>query len=198
MPRREDHARRRAEIVEAALRVVGRAGLDGATTRAMADEAGCTLSVLAHYFGDKEGLLVAAQGALYDRIVERAFRTGGELMGLAALTAALEATLPFDAERAEDASANAAFAAAALTHHRLADARRRARQDIRRVLYGCLAEARSAGELRDDVDDGAVVQEFFVLAEGAALQAGLDHDDPAVTARVAAQAAAYVASLRRA
>ncbi len=198
MPRREDHARRRAEIVEAALRVVGRAGLDGATTRAIADEARCTLSVLAHYFGDKEGLLVAAQTTLYDRIVERAFRTGGELMGLAALEAALEATLPFDAERAEDAVANAAFAAAALSHPRLADARRRARQDIRRVLYGCLAEARAADELRDGVDDGAVVQEFFVLAEGAALQAGLDHDDPAVTGRVAAQAAAYVAGLRRA
>ena len=197
MRRREDHARRRAEIVDAALRVLGRAGLDGATTRAIADEAGCTLSVLAHYFGGKDGLLVAAQTAVYDRIVERAFRTGGELLGLAALSAALDAALPLDAERMADAAANVAFAAEALSHPELAEARRRSRQEIRRVLYGCLSEARQVDELRDGVEDAAVVQEFFTLVEGSALQVGLDSADPAVSRRAAALAAALVDGLRR-
>jgi AcrR family transcriptional regulator len=196
MPRRVDQARRRDEIVEAVLRVVGRSGLDGATTRAIADEAGCTLSVLAHYFGSKDGLLVAAQTAVYDRIVERAFRTGGELLGLAALSAALDAALPLDAERTADAAANVAFAAAALSHPELAEARRRSRQEIRRVLYGCLAEARQADELRGEVDDAAVVQEFFTLAEGGALQVGLDAADAAVSRRATDLAAAFVARLR--
>lgn len=196
MPRRVDHARRRDEIVEATLRVVGRVGLDGATTRAIADEAGCTLSVLAHYFGDKDGLLVAAQTAVYDRIVERAFRAGGQLLGLAALTAALDAALPLDAERAADAAANAAFAAEALSHPPLAQARRRSRQEIRRVLYGCLSEAREADELADGVDDAAVVQEFFTVAEGSALQVGLDPSDAVVSRRAADLAAAFVARLR--
>lgn len=197
MPRRVDHEHRRAEIVEATLRVVGRHGLDGATTRAVADEAACTLSVLAHYFGDKEGLLVAAQTAVYDRIVARAFRTGGELLGLAALAAALGEALPLDAERAADAQANAAFAAASLAHPALAEARRRSRHDIRRVLYGCLAEARQLGELRDGVDDAAVVQEFFTIAEGGTLQVGLDATEPEAAARTAALAAAFVERLRR-
>lgn len=197
MPRRVDQARRRDEIVEAALRVVGRSGLDGATTRAIADEAGCTLSVLAHYFGGKDGLLVAAQTAVYDRIVERAFRTGGDLLGLAALSAAFDAALPLDAERMADAAANVAFAAEALSHPELAEARRRSRQEIRRVLYGCLSEARQADELRDGVDDPAVVQEFFTLVEGSALQVGLDAADPAVSRRAADLAAALVDGLRR-
>lgn len=198
MPRRVDRDQRRAEIVDAALRVVAREGLDGATTRAIADEARCTLSVLAHFFGGKEGLLVAAQTEVLDRIVRRAFRSSGELMGLEALAGALDAALPLDAERSADAAANAAFAAAALAHPDLAAARRSSRADIRRVLDGCLAEAREAAELRDGVDDGAVVQEFFVLAEGAALSVGLDGaGDPEVTARVRRQAAEFVDRLRR-
>lgn len=183
MPRRVDHAQRRREIVEATLRVVHRSGLDGATTRAIADEAGCTLSVLAHFLGSKDQILVAAQTAVYERIVQRAFRTGGELLGLTALQQALEAALPLDEERAVDAAANAAFAAAALTAPDLADARRRSRQEVRRVLYGCLTEARELGELRDGVDDATVVHEFFVLVEGAALSDVLDvAEDPAAPA----------------
>lgn len=197
MARREDHDRRRSEIVDAALRVLGRSGLDGATTRAIADEAGCTLSVLAHYFGDKEGLLLAAQATLYERLVERAFRSSSRLRGLDALDAALDAALPFDDERAMDGAANAAFAAAALTHPRLAEARRVARAAIRHLLGWCLTEAREAGELREDVDDDAALQEFFMLAEGSALQVGLDAGDPAVRERVAAQARAYLERLRR-
>lgn len=176
MPRRVDHGQRRREIVEATLRVVHRDGLDGATTRAIADEAGCTLSVLAHFFGGKDAILVAAQAAVYERIVQRAFRAGGELFGLTAFQQALEAALPLDEERAVDAAANAAFAAAALSHPDLAEARRRSRQDVRRVLYGCLTEAREIGELREGVDDAAVVHEFFVLVEGAALSDVLEPD----------------------
>lgn len=196
MPRRVDHAQRRREIVEATLRVVHRDGLDGATTRAIADEAGCTLSVLAHFFGNKDAILLAAQTAVFERIVLRAFRIGGELLGLAALQQALEASLPLDAERAADAAANAAFAADALTHPDLAEARLRSRQDIRRVLYGCLTEARELGELRDDVDDAAVVHEFFVLVEGAALSEVLDPAEPGVTPRSLLLATAFVERLR--
>ncbi|WP_448630615.1 TetR/AcrR family transcriptional regulator [Cellulomonas soli] len=196
MPRRVDHAQRRREIVEATLRVVHRVGLEGTTTRAIADEAGCTLSVLAHFFGNKDAILVAAQGAVYERIVQRAFRIGGDLLGLTALRQALEAALPLDEERAVDAAANAAFAAAALTHTDLAEARRRSRQDIRRVLYGCLTEARELGELREGVDDAAVVHEFFVLAEGAALTDVLDPGDRGVDPRSLLLAAAFVERLR--
>lgn len=197
MPRRVDHAQRRREIVEATLRVVHRVGLDGATTRAIADEAGCTLSVLAHFFGNKDAILVAAQTAVYERMVQRAFRVSGDLLGLTALQRALEAALPLDEERSVDAAANAAFAAAALTHPDLAEERRRSRQDIRRVLYGCLTEARELGELRDDVDDAAVVHEFFVLVEGAALSEVLDPAEAGVSPRSLRLATALVDRLRR-
>ena len=51
---------RKAEIVEATIRVIKRDGWGRATTRAIAGEIGLTTGVLWHYFGDKGDILKAA------------------------------------------------------------------------------------------------------------------------------------------
>lgn len=149
-------------------------GVEGTTTRAIADEAGCSLSVLAHFLGGKDDILVAAQKAVYDRIVERAFRIGGDLFGLAALRAALDAVLPIDEERAADAHVNVAFAGAALSHPLLAESRRESHRAIRVHLMNCLREARRLHELRPGVADEAVIDDFIILVEGSTLLSLVD------------------------
>ncbi|BEL10250.1 hypothetical protein Q0Z83_084410 [Actinoplanes sichuanensis] len=174
VPKLVDHDLRRAELLAAAWRVVRARGVEGTTTRAIADEAGCSLSVLAHFLGGKDDILVAAQKAIYDRIVERAFEIGGDLFGLDGLRAALEAVLPLDSERAADAHVNVAFAGAALSHPRLAESRRDSHRAIRVHLINCLREARELGELRAGVDDEAVIDDFIILVEGSTLLSLVD------------------------
>ncbi|GAA4596430.1 AcrR family transcriptional regulator [Actinoplanes octamycinicus] len=174
MPRLVDHEVRRAELLAATWRVVRARGVEGTTTRAIADEAGCSLSVLAHFLGGKDDILVAAQRAVYDRIVERAFRIGGELFGLAALRAALDSVLPIDPERAADAHVNVAFAGAALSHPRLAGSRRESHRVIREHLRTCLREARERDEVRAGVADEAVIDDFIILVEGSSLLSLVD------------------------
>ncbi|WIM96855.1 TetR/AcrR family transcriptional regulator [Actinoplanes oblitus] len=174
MPRLVDHEVRRAELLAATWRVVRARGVEGTTTRAIADEAGCSLSVLAHFLGGKDDILVAAQAAVYERIVDRAFRIGGELFGLAALRAALDAVLPIDAERAADAHVNVAFAGAALSHPLLAESRRESHRLIREHLRTCLREARERDELRAGVADEAVIDDFIILVEGSSLLSLVD------------------------
>lgn len=189
---------RRLEILEAVWRVVRAKGLEHTTTRAIADEAGCSLSVLAHHFGGKDEIILQAQTAIYERIVQRAFRAGGDLMGLAALGQALRAALPFDEERVADAHVTVAFASAALSQPALADGRRRSHHDIRRLLYGCLAEARDLGELRDDLTDSDVVDEFIVIVEGSGLFGLLTvQPDDNMSRRLNRLADAFVERLRR-
>ena len=60
MPKIVDHDQRREEIVAATWRVIDRHGLDEATTRRIAEEAGYSNGVLAHYFRDKDDILVQA------------------------------------------------------------------------------------------------------------------------------------------
>ncbi|GAB7043483.1 MULTISPECIES: TetR/AcrR family transcriptional regulator [Catenuloplanes] len=198
MPRLVDHGERRAELLAAAWRVVRARGVEGTTTRAIADEAGCSLSVLAHFLGGKDDILVAAQAAMYERIVARAFRLGGDLAGLAALRAALEAALPFDDERAADAHVNVAFAGAALSHPRLAASRRESHLGIRELLRVCMREARERGELRAGVDDDAVIDDFIILVEGSALLSLVDGwAEEGRSERLTRIAATFVDRLRR-
>lgn len=60
MPPSRKGARRKAEIVDAALRVIGRDGIPGVSMRAVAAEASIPLGTVTYYFGDKEELIEAA------------------------------------------------------------------------------------------------------------------------------------------
>lgn len=51
---------RRSELVEAAIRVIGSSGVDGASVRNIASAAGTSVSSVHYYFKNKEDLLVAA------------------------------------------------------------------------------------------------------------------------------------------
>jgi len=61
---RTDHSNRgdatRQKLIDAALRIFGDYGFDGASTRMLADAAGANLAAIPYYFGGKEGLYRAA------------------------------------------------------------------------------------------------------------------------------------------
>lgn len=57
---------RREELIKALVRVVARAGIEGATTRQIAKEAGMTLAALHYCFESKEELLAAS----YDHLID--------------------------------------------------------------------------------------------------------------------------------
>lgn len=50
----------RQKLIDAALRIFGEHGFDGASTRMLADAAGANLAAIPYYFGGKEGLYRAA------------------------------------------------------------------------------------------------------------------------------------------
>ncbi|NGO69661.1 TetR/AcrR family transcriptional regulator [Streptomyces boncukensis] len=60
MPKRVDHAQRRAHIADALARVAAREGLHTVTLRGVAAEAGVSLNLVQHYFGTKAELMHAA------------------------------------------------------------------------------------------------------------------------------------------
>lgn len=60
MPKKVDHDARRGELAAAVLAVIERDGMDGATIRGVAAEAGWTRGVIAHYFDSRDDLLLFA------------------------------------------------------------------------------------------------------------------------------------------
>jgi AcrR family transcriptional regulator len=58
MPRIVDADQRRRELTDAAARLIARSGIEAATLRDVAAEAGMTTGALTHYFSDKRELLL--------------------------------------------------------------------------------------------------------------------------------------------
>jgi AcrR family transcriptional regulator len=94
-----DADEKRAHIVEATWRVVAEHGLDVATMRMIAAEAGCTTGMVTHYFSNKDEILEA----LVDQVAQRSGRRLLESLeghvGMAALRELMVQSLPLDAER---------------------------------------------------------------------------------------------------
>lgn len=102
MPKIVDHEERRDELIEAAIRVITRVGLENATTRLIATESGYSNGVLAHYFDDKDGILESVLRYTHRRIGERQRAALRGKSGLAALRALLADNLPLDEARRQE------------------------------------------------------------------------------------------------
>src|SRR3954469_5218328 len=95
-----DHEERRAEVAAAVWRIVSRDGLEAATGRRVAAEAGMSTSVVSHYFAGKDDLLRLAFRIVVERGRDRAIaesEQGGRTRAL------LVTALPVDAERRAEA-----------------------------------------------------------------------------------------------
>ncbi|MER8647698.1 MULTISPECIES: CerR family C-terminal domain-containing protein [unclassified Mesorhizobium] len=79
MPRQETSPaeQTRAALVLAALKLFGRQGFDGTSTREIAAEAKANIGSIAYHFGGKEGL----RGAAADHIVETIQAVAGQALG---------------------------------------------------------------------------------------------------------------------
>jgi AcrR family transcriptional regulator len=121
VPKIVDAAARRQEIVAAVCRIIATDGLERASLREVADEAGLAVGSVRHYFENSEEMLTFSFAAVVDRIVARlrgayanvSAAAAGSSEHDAAVLTLLGEFLPLDEERALDACAWLAFKNAA-------------------------------------------------------------------------------------
>ncbi|MEV4391380.1 TetR/AcrR family transcriptional regulator [Nonomuraea sp. NPDC049607] len=169
MPKIVDHDERRAEVLSAARRVIVRDGIDAATTRAIAKEAGYSNGVLAHYFADKDEILLSALRQSHQRIRARLTRKVEGVTGLAALRELLLDNLPLDAERTEESRLEVSFWSRSLASERLAEVQTAEADELRAAVRELLGQARAAGELRADGSLDDLAEHLLALVDGLSL-----------------------------
>ncbi|MEO3814466.1 TetR/AcrR family transcriptional regulator [Sphaerisporangium sp. B11E5] len=169
MPKIVDHEERRAEVVAAARRVILREGIEGATTRAIAKEAGYSNGVLTHYFADKDEILLAALRSSHRRIVRRLKDKLAGRTGLAALRELLLDNLPLDGERAGETALEVGFWGRSLAGGTLLEVQREEAAELRHLVRSLLGAAASAGEIaaHEDLDDAT--ERLLALVDGLSL-----------------------------
>ncbi|MFI6508903.1 TetR/AcrR family transcriptional regulator [Streptosporangium sp. NPDC050855] len=166
MPKIVDHEERREEVVEAARRIILREGIEAATTRAIAREAGYSNGVLTHYFADKDDIMLSALRSSHRRIVERLRGKLAGLTGLAALRELLLDNLPLDEERVAESGLEVGFWSRSMTSPALLEAQRAEAEELRYLVRSLLGSAAADGEIvtGEDLDD--VAERLLALVDG--------------------------------
>jgi AcrR family transcriptional regulator len=179
MPKQVDHGQRRSQIAAAVARIAVTEGLQGVSFRQVAAEAGMSVSLIQHYFGTKERLLVEAldiqSAALGSQIGRRLEALGEGAPPAQRLGVVTDAFLPADDERRGSMLLYLGFAGAALTDDSLktADAFREG-DKLRGALALELERARFDEQLAVGVDPDTEAQSILALILGLALSVLLD------------------------
>ena len=169
MPKVVDIERRRAELTEATARLIARSGIESATMREVAAEAGWTTGALTHYFADKRELLLTTfQASLANRRSQRP--ADDTTPPIEQLRASLEGALPLDESRRRHWTVTIAFCSHANGDAELAAAQQAAYREFRDHVA---ALARRSG-LVDTRHARVFAERLIAAADGIALQALFD------------------------
>lgn len=173
MPKIVDHEKRRLELVEATWRIIASRGIESATMREIATEAGFANGALKPYFPTKDDLLSFAFGHVFNQTNTRMSDSTVGLHGLAALRRYCHEILPLDAERLNEARIAIAFWQRALTDPAKAALHDSSMEQWREALFARLREARDLGELKEGLSDDDLVGGIMTFALGAQITATL-------------------------
>ena len=168
MPKIVDAEARRQDVVEAVLRIIAGDGLERASLREVADEAGLAVGSGRHYFSGSEELLSFSFAVVVDRIVGR---LGASLPAVhdavpgspehrEAVLTLLCGILPLDEQRALEACAWMAFKNAARVRPFLATEADRSHREVA-VIAGRVVSALMP---QDEPQDSLVLEAERLLA----------------------------------
>ncbi|MEV7385996.1 TetR family transcriptional regulator C-terminal domain-containing protein [Streptomyces sp. NPDC091215] len=172
MPKIVDHGERKKDLARAVWAVVERDGVEGATIRAVAAEAGWTRGVIAHYFRDRDDLLLFAYRLALQR--EQELGPGPDIPPLERLVGVLLRALPVDAQARLDFKIWLAFMGRVADHPALAKAVLENHRDYHLRIRELVRSCSEAGVLFPpwEVDRAAAILATFV--DGLGIMTALD------------------------
>lgn len=173
MPKIVDHDERRLELVDATWRIIARLGIEGATMREIATEAGFANGALKPYFPTKDTLLTFAFGHVFNRTNERIAEVTAGKSGIAALRAFCIEVLPLDEERINEARIVIPFWQKAINDPEKAAIHRDSMEQWHAAILEYLAQARKNGDVSSAVDDRSVAGHLLNMLLGAQIAAAL-------------------------
>ena len=173
MPMIVDHDERRLELVDATWRIIARLGIEGATMREIATEAGFANGALKPYFPTKDTLLTFAFGHVFNRTNERIAEVTAGKSGIAALRAFCVEVLPLDEERVNEARIVIPFWQKAINDPEKAAIHRDSMEQWHAAILEHLGQARKNGDVSSAVADGAIAGNLLNMLLGAQIAAAL-------------------------
>jgi AcrR family transcriptional regulator len=174
MPKIVDHEIRKKQIAEASWRVILEMGMEGATVRNIAKEAGLSLGALRHYFSTQEELLDYAMNLVIERATERINKIIIlELPPKEKILKIMLELVPTDAESMSEMEVWFVFTAQARHKKGYFDAYH---DGIYEGLKKLLDYLEYENLLREQLDKSLEVERLYALIDGIAIHALLDSE----------------------
>ncbi|GIN71985.1 HTH-type transcriptional regulator PksA [Bacillus sp. J14TS2] len=172
MPKIVDHEKRKRQIAEATWKVILEQGMEGATVRNIAKEAGLSLGALRYYFSTQDELFVYAMKLVKENATERINKiAASELPAFEKVMAILLEIVPVDAQTM--AEMEVWFAYVFYTRHK--EDIFAAKEDvIFKGMEKLLLYLRQQQVLRAGVDIEIETERLYALIDGLALHALLE------------------------
>lgn len=174
MPKVVDPEARREDVVEAVFRVIRRDGLEQASLRNVAEEAGLAIGSVRHYFAGHGELMVFAMRAMASRVEQRLL---AHLETLPVDPASmLSELLPLDETRKDEVTVWLAFTMAARTRPELRPLATEVYDATRRLVTRILEGAEQRGRLRANLDHTLETERLCALIDGLCVEGVLQPD----------------------
>ena len=167
MPKAIDHDQRRREIIDVTWRLIVKGGLEAATMREIAAEAGFANGALKHYFPGKDEIIMGAYQRSMDEVIARLNEATEGLEGIDALRALVRATMPMDEDARMSARVLLAFWERGLSSQVIRDSYDGHLTGWHRDLKALIEQCRQQGAISTSTSDEELVHEIILLNVGA-------------------------------
>jgi AcrR family transcriptional regulator len=152
VPKVVDRERRRGDLARAAARVIARIGLEGVTVQAVAAEAACSAGSIAHYFRNKDELLLHALRTATEPLLRALRDPSDPLSTVESLRAVAHESLPLDSARERDWRVRLAFWTRASGPPEEVQLARQQLGEWRVLWEAAIRALQNAGAIRVDAD----------------------------------------------
>jgi AcrR family transcriptional regulator len=173
MPKIVDHEQRRRELGHAVWRVIRRDGVDHASVRTVANEAGWSPGALRHYFATQSELLAFAMRLVVERIEGRISALNRHTDAREAVEQVLHELLPLDEERRAENEVWLAFTARALIDPELRAQHNEIHDALHQACASSLETLAAAGRVQAGSQTALQIERLHALTDGLAVHTAL-------------------------
>lgn len=171
MPKIVDHEERKEKLAEAAWRVIRRDGLERASVRTIAAEAGISAGSMRHYFSTQSELLAFSMKLVSDRVKARIRSTEFTGEPFEDIQLLLYELLPIDEEQSAEMEVWFNFTAKALVDPALQSLSNEVDDELRAAMSQSIDLLVDSGLARPDLNREIESERLYALIDGLAVHA---------------------------
>lgn len=176
MPKIVDHDKQRLLVAEAAWRVIRRDGMEQASVRNIAVEAGISAGSMRHYFSTQSELLLYAMNLVSERVSNRITQISFDASPLENMKLLLLELLPSTDEKMAEMEVWYAFTAKSKTDPVLKEHADKVYDELRHAMSKVITYLMELNLCRTDIDKELEIERLYALVDGLGIHAILRPD----------------------